>query len=287
MTEIELLKVSHVGRVAVLTLNRPDSLNALTPPLMRALVETLQRLSDDEETRCVVLTGEGRGFCAGGDTRAIDKAAEERAREGATPSMAAANRRPQTTEHRARWLRRCAEASRLLHEMPKPTIAMINGPCAGAGLSLAAACDLRYAAKSAVFKPSFASHGLSGDYGGSWLWTRILGPSKARQLYFFDERRDADAALAFGLVDEVFDDDALREVTMQRATHLADWPGAGLAYAKVNLNAAIGENLSTSLDRESLGMMLSRNVLVEARRRELKAKAEEMPAASTARAAGG
>lgn len=269
MDDTELLKLSHVGRIAIVTLNRPDSLNALTPPLMRSLVDMLQKLSDDEDVRCVVLTGAGRGFCAGGDVRAINKAADDRAREGLTAPMASANRRPQTTEHRARWLRRCAEASRLLHEMPKPTIAMINGACAGAGLSLAAACDFRYAAASAVFRPSFATYGLSGDYGGSWLWTRIIGPSKARQLYFFDQRRNAQEALEFGLVDEVFPDESLQNVVMEHAEQLAGLPGAGLAYAKVNLNAAISESLSASLDRESLGMMLSRNVLVEAKKREL------------------
>jgi 2-(1,2-epoxy-1,2-dihydrophenyl)acetyl-CoA isomerase len=269
MDQSDHLTVSQVGRTAVVTLNRPEALNALVPPLMRGLVDVLHKLAEDEEVRCVVLTGAGKGFCAGGDIRAINKAADERAKGSVTVSLAGANRRPQTTEHRARWLRRCAEASRLLHEMPKPTIAMINGACAGAGLSLAAACDFRYSAESAVFRPSFSAHGLSGDYGGSWLWTRILGASKARQLYFFDQRRDAQAALEFGLVDEVFLDDALSEAVMAKADYLANLPGAGIAYAKVNLNAALQEGLAASLDRESIGMMLSRNVLVEAKRLEL------------------
>jgi 2-(1,2-epoxy-1,2-dihydrophenyl)acetyl-CoA isomerase len=272
----EILKLSRVGRVSIVTLNRPESLNALNPPLMRTLVETLQKLSEDDEVRCVILTGAGKGFCSGGDVRAINKAVEDRLKEaGPAAAAATAERRPQTTEHRARWLRRSAEASRILHEMPKPTIAMINGACAGAGLSLAAACDFRYAAASAIFRPSFSSNGLSGDYGGSWLWSRILGPSKARQLYFFDQRRDANSALAFGLVDEVFADEALAEVVLERATHLANLPGAGLAYAKVNLNAALNEGFTASLDRESLGMMLSRNVLVEARRQEKLAREKE------------
>ena len=284
MDDTELLKLSHVGRVAVVTLNRPESLNALTPPLMRGLTDMLRRLSDDDEVRCVVLTGEGKGFCSGGDVRAINKAADDRAREGLNGSLAGsasagAARRPQTTENRARWLRRCAEASRLLHEMPKPTIAMVNGACAGAGLSLAAACDFRYAGASAVFRPSFSTYGLSGDYGGSWLWTRILGPSKARQLYFFDERRDAQAALQFGLADAVIADDLLRETVMAKADYLANLPGAGLAYAKANLNAALQEGFASSLDRESLGMMLARNVLVEARRNEM---ARQEPAEQTA-----
>lgn len=264
MDRSEFLKLCVDDCVATVTLNRPDVLNALHPPLMRGLVEVLNRLAEDEKVRCVVLTGVGRGFCAGGDVGAINKAADDLVK--AVPVIVA-DRRPNTTEQRARWLRRSAEASRLLHEMPKPTIAMINGACAGAGLSLAAACDFRYAAESAVFRPSFLANGLSGDYGGSWLWTRILGPSKARQLYFYDQRRDAKAALDFGIVDEVFADAELFREVMSRAHQLAGLPGAGAAYAKVNLNAALEESFADSLDRESLGMMLSRNVLVEARRR--------------------
>jgi 2-(1,2-epoxy-1,2-dihydrophenyl)acetyl-CoA isomerase len=262
MDKSEILKLSQDCGVATVTLNRPDVLNALNPPLMRGLVDVLNQLAEDETVRCVVLTGAGKGFCAGGDVRAINKATDDRVKADPT------NTEPvQTTEQRASWVRRSAEASRLLHEMPKPTIAMINGACAGAGLSLAAACDFRYAAVSAVFRPSYLSGGVSGDYGGSWLWTRILGPSKARQLYFYDERRDAKAALDFGLVDEVFADADLPREVMARARQLAGLPGAGAAYAKANLNAALEESFAESLDRESMNMMLARDVLVEARRR--------------------
>lgn len=277
MDRSELLVLDYEDGVATVTLNRPDVLNALNPPLMRGLVEVLSKLADDENVRCVVLTGAGKGFCAGGDVRAINKAADDRVMDVPAAGANGTDHRPATTEQRARWLRRCAEASRLLHEMPKLTIAMINGACAGAGLSLAAACDFRYAAESAVFRPSFLVNGLSGDYGGSWLWTRILGTSKARQLYFYDQRRDARAALAFGLVDALFADAELTPEVMARARQLAGLPGAGAAYAKVNLNAALEESFSSLLDRESLGMMLSRNVLVEARRRSeaaLKSKSD-------------
>jgi 2-(1,2-epoxy-1,2-dihydrophenyl)acetyl-CoA isomerase len=245
--------------VALLTLNRPDSLNALNPDLMRRLTDAVRAAADDEAVRCVVLTGAGRGFCAGGDLKAIGKAADARSTSDAPPRS--------STETRARWLRRSAEAARLLHEMPKPTIAMINGACAGAGLSLAAACDLRFAAQSARFRSAFTPGGMSGDYGGSWLWTQILGTAKARQLYFIDEKRDAEAALAFGLVDAVQPDETLHATVMGIARQLAALPGAGLAYAKANLNAALTENFAASLDRESLAMMLARNALVEERRR--------------------
>ena len=255
----DVLIESVENGVAVLTLNRPDSLNALDPVLMRRLLEATRRAAEDENVRCVVLTGTGRAFCAGGDVKAIGQASQARV-EGSTSSSS-------TTETRARWLRRSAEAARLLHEMPKPTIAWINGACAGAGLSLAAACDLRFAARSAMFRAAFTFSGMPGDYGGAWLWTRILGASKARQLYFLDSKRTAEEALAFGLVDVIHADDALRDAVMTTAHQLADLPGAGIAYAKANLNAALNEPFAASLDRESLNMMLARNVLVEQRRR--------------------
>jgi 2-(1,2-epoxy-1,2-dihydrophenyl)acetyl-CoA isomerase len=252
-------------RVAILTLNRPDSLNALDTELMRELLAAVRRVSEDDRIGCVVLTGAGKGFCAGGDVKAIGKASAERV-AGTTPKR-------QTTEGRVRWLRRSVEASRILHEMPKPTIAMINGACAGAGLSLAAACDFRFAADVAKFRAAFTTGGMPGDYGGSWLWTRILGPSKTRQLYLIDEKRSAEQALAFGLIDRIYTDADLREQTMAVAHQLAALPGQGVAYAKANLNAALTESFAASLDRESLNMMLARNALVEARKAEEAAKA--------------
>lgn len=264
MDEGNVLEVEIDQRVAVVTLNRPESLNSLNPPLMRRLAEALQSLADDRAVACVVLTGAGKGFCSGGDRGAVNKAVEDRLMP-ASPAIQAGSA-PRTTEQRASWLRRCAEASRLLHEMPKPTIAMINGACAGAGMSLAAACDMRISARSAVFRTSFISSGLPGDYGGTWLWTRILGPSKARQLYFFDERRNAAEALAFGLVDAVCPDENLVAEVMAKARYLAGLPGVGLAYAKDNLNKAMIEDFAASLDRESLNLMMARDVLVEARK---------------------
>lgn len=175
----EVLLESINGRVGILTLNRPESLNALNVELMRKLVEGLTRMADNDEVRCVVLTGSGRGFCPGGDRGEISKANQ--------PQTDPSSPRKSGVERKARWLRRSAEASRLLCEMPKVSIAMINGACAGAGLSLAAACDLRFASAPAKFASGFVAYGAPGDYGGSWLWTRILGTSKARQLYLLNE----------------------------------------------------------------------------------------------------
>jgi 2-(1,2-epoxy-1,2-dihydrophenyl)acetyl-CoA isomerase len=233
-------------------------MNALDTSLMRSLAETIRSVADDNDVSCVILTGAGRAFCAGGDTKAISKAASDRV-EGKSPPKS-------TTEQRVRWLRRSAEASRLLHEMPKPTIAMINGACAGAGMSLAAACDLRYAAESAVFRASFTAFGMPGDYGGSWLWTQILGTAKARDLYFIDRKRSANEALDYGLVHGVFPDADIAGEVRKIAEKIASLPPTGFMYAKENLNAAVSETFAQALDRESRNMMLARNALVEARK---------------------
>ena len=256
----DTLVVKRDGGVAVLTLNRPDARNALNADLMRVLVAALEDAAGDDGVRCVVLTGAGSSFCPGGDLRAISQAAKDRA-SAAIENVPAPIKAASSFEKRVRWLRRSAEASRLLHVMPKPTIAMINGACAGAGLSLAAACDFRHAARSAVFRSAFVAGGVPGDYGGSWLWTRILGPARARQLYLIDRKRSADEALDFGLIDAVHDDAALENAVMTLARELAGLPGAGVAYAKANLNAAMVEAFEPALDRESLSMLLARNAM--------------------------
>jgi 2-(1,2-epoxy-1,2-dihydrophenyl)acetyl-CoA isomerase len=247
-----------IDGIGILTLNRPDTLNALDWATMRALLEAVREIADDDEVRCVVLTGAGRGFCSGGDVRAITRAAKDRVDAGTDQQP----RSRSTTESRTRWLRRSVETSRLLREMPKPTIAMINGPCAGAGLSLAAACDMRFAATSAIFRAAFTTNGMPGDYGGTWLWTQILGTAKARQLYLIDEKYTAEQALQFGLVDRLFPDIELLDNTMSVARALANMPPSGLAYAKANLNAAPNQSFAEALDFESLNMMLARNALV-------------------------
>jgi 2-(1,2-epoxy-1,2-dihydrophenyl)acetyl-CoA isomerase len=250
--------VRREGQVAIVTLNRPDTLNALNADLMQRLPDDLRVVAEDDAVRCVILTGAGRGFCSGGDVKAISSLADrlvkgDKGHKG-------------TTEFRTHWLRRCVEAARWLHEMPKPTLAMINGACAGAGMSLAAACDFRFAGASAKFVPAFTSVGLSGDYGGSWLWTHILGTAKARQLYLLGEPRDARSALEFGIVDRIFPDESLEQETVAVARGLSTKPYSGVAYAKANLNAALSEGFVEFLDRESLNMMLARDAITAARK---------------------
>jgi 2-(1,2-epoxy-1,2-dihydrophenyl)acetyl-CoA isomerase len=271
----ELLETLEDG-VLTITLNRPDDLNALNTSLMRRLNDAVSRAASNAEVGCVVLTGAGRAFCAGGDMKAASKARADAAAAKAeapkseapkpeTPKPEAPKRPPQSLEARVAWLRRSMEASRLLHDMPKPTIAMVNGACAGAGMSLAGACDLRFAARSARFTTAFAKAGISGDYGGSYFWTRILGTAKARELYFLAEKFDAEAALAAGVVSAVHPDEDLAEKTMEVARRLAAGSAATFGYMKRSLNAAENGRLEEVFDMEAVNTVLSRQAWVAAR----------------------
>jgi len=191
--------------IVTLTLNRPERLNALSPDMTAALKEALERLSTDRDCGAIVITGAGRGWCAGGDVKTM----ESRGRD-------------QTFEDRAEGLRRAHQLPLLLQTMPKVVIASINGPVAGAGLGLALACDLRIAGKSARFGTAFARIGYSGDYGGSWSLTRLVGTAKARELYFTADIIDAEEAGRLGIVNKVVADDALHEETTALARRIAD-----------------------------------------------------------------
>lgn len=232
------------NRVAVLTLNRAERLNALTKEMMQALLARLSACATDDAVGCVVLTGSGNAFCAGGDVRVQARIAAE----GTT----------ETPEQRTDLLRASMEASRLLHEMPKPTIAMVNGVAAGAGMSLALACDLRIAGRSARMTTAFAKVGLSGDYGGTWFLTQLVGSAKARELYLLSDVLDAERIGALGLANRVVSDDALAAETMVLAEKLANGPSVAFRYMKRNLNVAESGTLAAGLDSEAYGMLRAR-----------------------------
>jgi 2-(1,2-epoxy-1,2-dihydrophenyl)acetyl-CoA isomerase len=229
------------GHLATVTLNRPEKLNALNQELLSALPEILQTLADDDNVRCVVLTGAGRGFCAGGDVGAM---ASGEAVSGMTSDPVAR-------------LRAQEESSRLLHEMAKPTIAMINGAVAGAGLSLALACDIRYAAESARVGSAFARVGFSGDFGGTWHMQRLIGPAKARELYFTGELIDACEAERIGLFNKTLPDDQLRSETMALAEKITNGPPIALRRMKQNMNLALISDFPKLLDAEAEGMVMT------------------------------
>jgi len=224
--------------VATLTLNRPDCLNALSTPIMEGLLEALPRLAGDPGVGVIVLTGAGRGFCAGGD---VKRMAEEPDARSAPDAVAR--------------LRGRMEISRLLHELPKPTIAMVNGPAAGAGMALALACDLRFAGESARFITAFARVGFSGDFGGSYFLSKLVGTAKARELYYTAESIDAAQALTLGVVNRVIPDASLVDTTMDFARKLARGPRIALGLMKRNFNAAEHASLSELLDLEAQGQV--------------------------------
>ena len=224
------------GGVATLTLNRPDRMNAMSTPMMRDLLQAVTRLAADPEIGVVVLTGAGRAFCAGGDVKAMAEG-KEFADDG--------------LEAKAQALRGAMEISRLLHEMPKPTIAMVGGAAAGAGLSLALACDLRIAGTEAKFTTAFARVGYSGDFGGSYFLSQLVGTAKARELYYTAALLDAEQALALGLVNRVVPQGELGAETQALADQLARGPRIALGYMKRNMNAAENGSLTELLDLEA------------------------------------
>ncbi|ACG78959.1 enoyl-CoA hydratase/isomerase [Phenylobacterium zucineum HLK1] len=244
--------VSREEGVAIVTLNRPEHLNAMTSELMDRLPEVVAELARDPQVGCVVLTGAGRGFCAGGDLKS--RQAELDAQAGLSDAERAAHNMPVNMES---VLKAREEAARLLHDMAKPTIAMVNGPCAGAGFSLAGACDMRLAAETAFFTSAFTRAGLSGDFGGTYFWTKILGTAKARELYFLSERIDAQTALAWGMVNRVYPDAELRERTLEIAKRIAGGPRWAYGNAKRNLNAAEDSSLDRVLLSEAITMGIS------------------------------
>lgn len=220
--------------VAWLTLNRPDRLNAISPEMTEKLIEALNRLSADQAVGAIVLTGAGRGFCAGGDVKGM------------------AERGDRGFEERVESFRTAHRVPFLLRTISKVVIAMINGPAAGAGFSIALACDLRIAARSAKMNTAFVNVGFAGDYGGSWTLTRLIGTAKARELYFMGEAVDAETAHRLGIVNWVADDDALHAETTRIARRIADGPRVAYGYMKKNFFAAETESFATVLDLEAI-----------------------------------
>ncbi len=234
--------------VAVVTMNRPESLNSMSGDLQRTLAETLTAIAADRGVRCVVLTGAGRAFCAGGDVKGM--VASFQAAEGVTPAAV------EFTEGLRVLRQNQLGISYLLHTMAKPTIAMVNGAAAGAGLCMALACDLRVVSDAARFTTAFRNVGLSGDYGGSYFLQRLVGAGKAREMYLTAEVIDAATALRLGMVNRVVPHEGLEDATYELAARLAAGPTLAYARMKENLTLAEHADLRTVLDHEALNMRL-------------------------------
>ncbi len=235
-TETDDLRFELSDRVATLTLNRPEKLNALSEAMIAAGIDHLRRCAEDPEVGAVLVTGAGRAFCAGGDVSAMGSAAREAL----------------TFEQRVDRQRVGQELSRLLAEIPKVTIAAVNGAAVGAGLGIALSCDLVFASNRARLGTAFAKVGFGGDYGTTWQLTRRVGPAKAKELFFLADLVSAEEAAGLGLVNRVFPHDAFLDEVRKIAARIAHGPLVSYRYMKENVNLSLTADFRTMLDREAV-----------------------------------
>src|SRR3954469_23911050 len=223
------------GGLLTITMNRPERKNALNPEMVAGLVEAARRAADDPEVRAVLFKGAGGSFCVGGDVKSM-----------------AAGRAPLPFEVKMANLRRGMEVSRILHQMPKPVVAQLDGAAAGAGLSMALSCDLRVASESCKITTAFAKVGFSGDYGGTYFLTQLPGSARARELYLTSPVLTAKEAHAIGMVTKVVPDAEIDAAAHELALSLAQGPSIALGFIKRNINNAEHLALEDCFDGEAI-----------------------------------
>ena len=223
-----------------ITLNRPERRNAMSNDMLRGLVASLGDAEVAADVGAVVLTGAGGAFCAGGDVKGMAEAGGE---GGDSAVQYDARVHLQRRDQR--------DTAGKLYELPKPTIAALPGPAAGAGLSIALSCDLRYASPNAIITTAFARVGFSGDYGGTYFMSRLIGTAKARELYFLSEKVDMEEAEQLGLINGIFPEESLQDEVMTIARRLAQGPTVAYRYMKENLNRAVHGEMGECLDMEA------------------------------------
>lgn len=236
------------GGVAIIRFNRPDRRNALSNAMYEGFSKVLPVIAADPTVQVVMLTGEGGAFCAGGDVKGF--AAEHRAvADGGTPAS------PETKTQRLRAIHQAIPLA--LTRLSKPVVAAIPGPAAGAGLSIALAADIRLAADSAILVTAFSTIGASGDFGGSWFLTQLVGPSVAKELYFLSPRLTASDAHRLGIVNHVLPDDGFEAAALAWCHRLAERAPIAMGLIKENVNRAVTCDLITALDAEAANMVRS------------------------------
>ena len=256
MSDDDVLFETRADGIGLITLNRPDSLNAMGGRLVPMLGEYLDQCERDRAVRCVVLTGNGRGFCAGGDVRGMQSRNDGHA--AATAESNPVARIAASLERNTAELREMHDITSLrLHTMGKPTIALVNGVAVGAGFSLALACDIRIVSDKARFGTAFRNVGLSGDFGGSYYLPRIIGAGKAREMYFTAEIIDAQKAFELGIANRVVPHDQLMTEGLAFCAKIAAGPTATYGRMKKNLNLGETGTLQEVLDQEALLMRIS------------------------------
>lgn len=222
-------------RVATLTLNRPERLNALGDTLREDLLHAIQKCGADDNVGAIVITGAGRGFCSGGDVKSMS----ERNEAGQASTL---------QEQLAPLRDRCVLAMR---DCPKPIIAAVNGAAAGAGMNLALACDIRIASTAAKFNQAFVKRGLAPDWGGSWFLPRVVGTAKACELIFTGDTIDAAEALRLGIVNAVVEPEKLMEEAHALARRIAAGPPVALRLAKRAIYRNLEADLRAGLEFET------------------------------------
>lgn len=248
-------------RVAIITLNRPDARNSLSDHLSPALRTMIKHCGEDDGVGAVLITGTGTAFCAGGDVKSMGSGP-------ARPARSAAERVAELQDRQRRL-------TGALVALRKPTIASLPGPAAGAGLSIALACDLRIGSESAFVSTAYTKIGLSGDYGVTWLLTRLVGTGRARELMFLSEKINASRCEALGIFNRVVPDDRLRSEAFAIARSLANGPSAVFGLMKDNLDDALGLGFVEALDREAARLVQS--TTTQDHREALRAFAEKRP----------
>lgn len=229
--------------IATITLDRPDLRNAWTPEQTQDLTVALDAVASDDAVKVVVVTGSGGSFNVGGA-----RAASGTSRDGPAPWERSRD------AHRQQYLA-AVDVIRRIHRMPKATIAVINGGCAGAGLALALASDFRIAASTARFNTAFFDHGIPGELGAIWFATRIVGPARALELFLLPERMGAIAMEDLGLVHRVVEPATLESAVGEIAARLAKAPEDALRLAKENIADAVQSGLDDYLARETERML--------------------------------
>ena len=234
-----LIDLKVTSAIATITLNRPDKRNAMSDAMRGEFIDALEMVAADKTIKALVLTGAGKGFCAGGDVKGM--AARGDGTVGAQTIDQAI--------HRQRVNQRATAGK--LFKMPKPTLAALPGAAAGAGMSLALACDLRIMASTAIMTTAFAKVGFSGDYGGTYFLTQLVGSAKAREMYFLSDRVGADEALRLGLTNWVCAPEDLQAKAQEIARRVASGPSVAYRYMKENLNRAMAGDVDDCLDLEA------------------------------------
>ena len=233
-------------RVGVITLNKPKKKNALGDILTPALRRAVLTLDERNDVGCVMITGAGDAFCSGGDVSGMGSGASK-------PSGPP----PTKSERIAELTHKQATLTLRIHELSKVTIAALPGVAAGAGLSIALACDLRVASDNAFITTAFKNIGLSGDYGASWFLPRLIGLAKARELYYTADRVYAEEAERLGIFNRVYPQDTFREEALAFAASIANGPTNTYRRMKVNLNSGMDQSLRDSVVLEATHLIES------------------------------